>query len=233
MYISIAANPSPFMTSVVRVLALTAVVILLGCAHRAQGPSAGWLPNADGWRLRAVEDGPEPSWFAYDRDAPEAKVKEIRVVGRVDAEPSVTMQALRHRLLAEEFHPDGYELEVLEDMGAQVVTKGVGALPWPFKDRVATERMRFSTDAETGVMRVDVDLLDDDVALPRGSMYVDLVRNTFVVAPMAGGGSVVTLDSVHDMGGAFPNGLIYAPVRKGMVGMLDDVRALVASGEWR
>lgn len=206
---------------------LALVAVVSGCAGQT-APNVEWLPDAEGWSVRDVEEAESITWVAYDRDAPGAKVKEIRVVGLVDAEPEVAMQALRHRLTAEEYADEGVEVEVLERSEDEIVTHGVADLPWPLRDREVTERTRFSHDPHTGVFRVEVENVDTGSEVPAGMVRVELVHNVFEVAPTDDGGSVLTASSVHDQGGAFPNGAIYGPVTDGLVASLFDVRSLSA-----
>lgn len=209
-------------------LPTAALALLLGgCAHDHPEPALDWLPDATGWTVRDVDPDESPTWVSYERDARVANVKEIRVVGLVDAEPQVTMQALRHRLLGQEYVPEGVTLEVLHESEDEVLTYGLSSLPWPFRDREATEQMLFTEDA--GVFRVDVSTIDTDEDVPRGVVRVPVIRNSFVVTSTDSGKSVLTSSSVHDLGGAFPNRVIYGPVSDGMVDMLLTVRDLTVS----
>jgi len=219
-----APHPAP-----VSLFALT--ILLSGCASKVSAPQLDWLPDATGWTLREVDESEAPTWLAYDRDAPDVNVKEIRVAGLVDAAPQVTIDALRHRLLDEAYVPDGLEVEILSNLEEEVLTYGLASLPWPLRDREVTERMVFTHDPMTGVFRVDVYSVESEDEVPRGVLRVPLVRNTMVVAPTTWGTSVLTSDSIHDMGGAFPNWAIYRPVRKTMIDMLSEVETLSESFE--
>lgn len=212
--------------------AAAAVALLLGgCAHRHAEPTLDWLPDATGWTVRDVDPDESPTWVAYDRDAHGADVKEIRIVGLVDAAPQVTMKALRHRLVAQEYMPKGMTSEVLQASDDELLTYSLAPLPWPFRDRDVTERMVFTDNADAGVFRVDVSAVDTDREVPRGVVRVPVVRNSFVVTPTESGTSVLTSSSVHDMGGAFPNRVIYGPVSDGMVDLLVTVREIAVSFE--
>ncbi|MEN0067691.1 MAG: hypothetical protein AAGA48_36520 [Myxococcota bacterium] len=208
------------------VLSVAGLALLLSACAAHTAPQLDWLPDATGWTVRDVDESEPPTWVAYHREAPEADVKEIRVVGPVDTTPDVTMAALRHRLLDEAYVPDGLELEILFESEDEVVTYGLARMPWPFRDREVTERMVFSHDPETGEFRVDVQQVDSEDEVPRGVVRVPLVRNAFVVTPTVDGTSVLTADSVHDLGGSFPNGMVYGPVRNGMIDLLFEVRAI-------
>lgn len=206
----------------------TLVLVMLtgGCAGHHL-PDLDWLPaDAPTWDVRDVDEQEPPSWVAFYRDVDGTHIKDIGISGLVDASPSVTMQALRHRLLDEAYVPDGLELDILFESDEEVVTYGLAAMPWPFLDREVTERMVFSYDAETGAYRVEVDEVDTDDAVPRGVRRVERVHNIFIVAPTDGGASVLTASSLHDMGGTFPNAMIYTPVRNGLVTMLHEIRDL-------
>lgn len=211
-----------------RLILLALFGTLIGCASVRPAPDAEWLTTGPGWKVRDLEESESATWVAFDRAAPGTNVKEIRVVGLVDSDPETTMRALRHRLLAEEYLPDGFELTVLEESQDEVLTYGLAQMPWPIRDREVTERMQFSHDPETGVFRVDVHSVDSGERVQPGVVRVELVRSVFLVEP-EGRGSVLTASSVHDLGGAFPNSATYAPIRKGMVDMLFDVRSLSTS----
>lgn len=202
---------------------------LVGCATTRAPTDLHWLPPQPGWAVTDADEAEPATWVALDREAPGTRVKEIRVVGLVNADPETTMRALRHRLLAPEYVPEQMDVEILEESDREVLTYGLARMPWPMKDREVTERMRFSHDAKTGVFRVDVNSVDPQRETEQGVVRVDLVRSLFLVEPDGSGGSVLTASSVHDMGGAFPNRAVYAPVRKGMVDMLDEVRELSTS----
>ncbi|MEM6930135.1 MAG: hypothetical protein AAF602_24560, partial [Myxococcota bacterium] len=88
-------------------------LLLVGCAVHA-APQTSWLPDATGWTVRDADDGEPPRWVAYERDAQAAPVKEIRVVGVVDATPAATMRALRTRLLDPQYVPEGLDWRILE-----------------------------------------------------------------------------------------------------------------------
>lgn len=208
---------------------LAAALLLGGCALR-MAPDLDWLPDSADWKMRDIDEAEPPTWVAYQREALIADVQEIRVVGLVDATPEVTMRALRHRMLHPSFMPDGMDLEILVDTEEEVVTYGLASMPWPFRDREVTERLAFSHDPTTDVYTILVESFDTDEEVPRGVVRVPVVRNSYVVAP-TDGGSVLTTDSVHDMGGAFPNGLIYGPVRNGMIDVLLELRELAPSFE--
>ena len=225
------SSPNPSLRGRASLVAGLGMVAALAACAAQPTPQAAWIPESQGWEVRDAEEADSVTWVAYDRDAPGTDVKEIRVVGLVDSEPEVTMRALRHRLTDDEYAPEGMEIEVLERSDDELVTYGLARMPWPLRDREVTERTRFVHDAASGTFRVEVDNIDTNQAVPRGVVRVELVRNVFEVRASEHGGSVLSVSSVHDMGGAFPNSAIYTPVTDGMVEMLFDVRSLASEFE--
>ncbi len=203
-----------------------AVVLLLGGCSSQAPPQAKWLPDDAGWTLRDVDEHKPATWVSYDRVAPGTDIKEIRVVGLVHAPPKTAMRALRQRLLDESYQPDNVEAKVLHETELRILTYALAKLPWPFKNREITEQMDFTEDVESGALRIDVRNVETEGDVPRGVLRVPLVRNRFVVASDEKGGSIVTMDSIHDLGGSFPNWVVYGPIRKGMVDVLFEVREI-------
>jgi hypothetical protein len=215
------------MSSVSRTTGLT---LLLGaCAGPKAPPQSAWLPDATGWVLRDVDDAGPPQWALYERDALVADVKEFRIVGVVDAEPEVAMRALRHRLVDEQYVPDSLQRRILKESETEVVFYGLTPLPFPFRDREATERLHFTHDLDTGVYRVDARLVDPGGEPPPGVVRVPVIENSWVFVPTGSGQSVFTTDTVHDIGDSVLNTLIYGPICNALVEDLYTVRELAAS----
>jgi hypothetical protein len=212
------------LTSTSLTLALAAS-LAAGCASTRPAPAAAWLPDAPEWELRDQDTEQPPSWVMYERDAPDADVKELRIVGPVAAAPPVVAEAVKRRLHDLIEAPDDVERTVLRRSDEELVVHGLMRLPFPFEDRAVTERTRFSHDPATGVFKVLVEDVDEGPPLPEGVLRVPLIRNTIVIAPAADGTSVVTVDSVHDIGGRFPNWIIYQPVCDQLLADLTAVRA--------
>lgn len=205
---------------------VAAVVLLLGGCARNVHSLPEWAPSdGDGWEVRQVENEEAPSWVLYERDSVLADVKEFRIIGTVEAQPQVVMEATRERLLDDQYLPKGLEREVLVETDEEVIFYGLMSTPGTMRDREVTERILFSVDASTGVYRMDGQEIDADVPSARGVMRIPLARNTVVVEPMDDG-SLLTNDSVHDIGGGFPNWLTYKPTRKQLVEDLGLVREL-------
>jgi hypothetical protein len=203
-------------------------LLLCGCGARHLGTSPPWVPDAEGWEVREVDPGEPLSWVIYARDSPVADVKEFRIVGLVDAEPEVAMGAVRRRILDEQYQPEGLQRQILVSSESEIVVYGLFPLPFPIRDREATERMVFSHDPSTGEHRMDAAEVETDEDPPEGVLKIPVVRNSFVIEPLGPGRSVVTNDSVHDLGGRFPNWVIYGPVRRQLVEDLHLVRTLSA-----
>jgi len=205
------------------------VLLLCSCASRkpVQG-SPVWAPAAAGWEVRDVDASESPSWVVYERDADVADVKALRLVGIVDAEPDVAIRAVRERLLDAQYLPKGLQWQVLQSSESEIIVYGLMPAPFPMRDREATEQMVFSHEPSTGVHRMDSRELDTDEEVPRGALRIPVSRNTFVIAPLGDGQSLVTNDSVHDLGGGFPNWAIYGQVEKQLVKDLQIVRDLSA-----
>lgn len=198
---------------------------LVGCAANL-GPLPTWAPQEnEGGQAQEVEAADEPTWVLYERDSELADVKEFRIVGLTDAAPPVAMDAVRERLLDPQYLPNGLEREILLETEDEIIVYGLMPAPFPVRDREATEQMLFSSDPETGVYRMDGREIDTDEPSPRGVLRIPLARNIVVLEPFDGG-SVLTNDSVHDIGGNFPNWTTYGPVRKQLVEDLYIVREL-------
>ena len=221
-----------FMMLTFRVLWIGVFTLLLSACAGPKAPTqAAWVPDATGWTLRDVDHADPPLWVLYERDALEADVKEFRIVGVVDAEPDVAMRALRYRLLDEQYIPEGLQRRILEESASTVVLYGRTPLPFPFRDREATEHLSFTHDPDAGVFRVDAKAIDPGGEPPRGVLRVPVIENSWTLAPTGSGQSVFTTDTVHDIGGAFPNSLIYGPICDQLVEDLHTVRELAASME--
>ena len=91
----------PFPLRSFTLLWIAGFVMLLGACAAPSAPALDWLPDDGGWVVRDVDDGEPPGWVLYERDAAEADVKELRIVGIIDAEPERAAQALRERLVDE------------------------------------------------------------------------------------------------------------------------------------
>ncbi|MFT5584753.1 MAG: hypothetical protein ACI9VR_002339 [Cognaticolwellia sp.] len=213
-------------------LLLASFTILLGsCAASKPGVQPSWLPDSTGWEIRKVHAGEPLDWVIYERDALVADVKEFRIVGVVDAPPKDVVRALRFRLLDDQYIPEGVQREILTESKTEIVIYGLMSLPFPLNDREATERTTFSHDPVTGVFRVDIREVDPGDEPAGGVLRIPVVRNVFVIAPTGSGKSVVTNDSVHDIGGHFPNRLIYSPVCDQLILDLLTLRELSDSNE--
>lgn len=199
------------------------------CARPDSGLQPVWLPDSTGWVLRDFDDTDPAQWLLYERAARQANVKEFRIVGVVDAEPEAVARALRVRLLDEQYVPKGLHRRILKESESEVVLYGRTSLPFPFRDREATERYRFMHDPDTRVFRVDARAIDPGGTPPRGVVRVPVIQNSWVLAPSGSGQSVFTTDTVHDIGGAFPNALIYGAICDQLVEDLHTISALATS----
>jgi hypothetical protein len=202
------------------------LALSLGCAASKPVVQTSWLPEASGWVLRDAESAEALDWVVYERDALVADVKEFRIVGVIDAPPERVAQALRHRLLDDAYIPAGVEREILSTSETEILLYGRMAAPFPRKDREATERITFSHDPETGVFRVESKEVDPGSAPEDGVLRIPVARNVFVIEPLGDGQSVLTNDSVHDIGGRFPNRLVYGAVCDQLVEDLVTLRML-------
>jgi hypothetical protein len=218
-------RPRSFRPPVLPVLAALALLGPAGCATTRAAPEVAWLPEATGWSVRDADPDRPLAWVMYERKAPDADVKELRIVGPVAATPTVVAQAVRRRLEELLEAPSDMERTILRRDDDELVVHGQMSLPFPFDDRAATERTRFLHDPATGVFKVIIEGIDEATPLPDGVLRIPLVRNTIVIAPAADGTSTVTMDSVHDIGGHFPNWIIYQPVCDQLLADLTAVRA--------
>lgn len=208
-----------------RLKAAAAVMFLGGCTRNLQALPE-WAPtHEDGWELHQVENEDPPSWALYERDSALADVKEFRIIGTVQAQPQVVMEATRERLLDDTYLPDGLERDVLVETEEEIIFYGLMPTPLTMRDREVTERLVFSTDPATGVYRMDGQEIDADVPSAPGVLRIPLARNTVVVEPIDDY-SLLTNDSVHDIGGSFPNWVTYKPTRKQLIEDLHLVREL-------
>jgi hypothetical protein len=187
-------------------------LLISACAGPRAITGADWLPAADGWTVRDVDDDTPLRWVIYERPAWGADVKEFRIVGLIDGEPEAVAQALRRRLLDDDNLPDGTDRTLVRQSTSEVVFHGYTSLPFPFDDREVTERIRFRDDPRTGVFRVDVDSIDPGDAPRPGVVRVPLVQNRFVLLPAEDGRTIATIDTVHDLGDGFLNWVIHGPV---------------------
>ena len=200
-------------------------VLLSGCARNLES-LPDWAPGAeDGWEIREVEREDVPSWVLYERDSSLADVKEFRIIGTVDAQPQVVMDAARERLLDDQYLPEGLEREILVETDEEIIFYGLMPTPLTMRDREVTEHLVFSDDPVSGVYRMDGREIDSDVPSAQGVLRIPLARNSVVVEPMDEL-SLLTNVSVHDIGGAFPNWVTYKPTRKQLIEDLDIVRDL-------
>jgi|GEM_PF-4520757 len=204
-------------------------IALGGCGGPKAPPSASWMPDSSGWVFREAEASDSPRWVLYERDALVADVKEFRIVGVLDAEPAVAMEALRYRLLAEEYVPDMLQRRILTNTESEVEVYGLVELPFPMRDREATERMEFTHDPTTGVFRVDATLIDPGTEPPPGVVRAPVIQNSWTLAPTGTGSSVFTVDTVHDMGGTMLNVAIYGAICDGLVDDLFIINDLALS----
>lgn len=215
-------------------LAAGLLCLTSACAGPRALPPLQWLPPSDGWAVRDVDERQPPRWVVYERDALVADVKEFRIVGLVDAKPEVVARALRYRLLDEQYLPEGMQQwEILRESETEVDIYGRTGMPFPFNDREVTERLRFTHDARTGVHTVEAKDIDPGVDPAPGVLRIPVVQNRFEIAPAGGHRSVVTIDTVHDIGGNFPNWVIYRPVCKQLVKDIALLNELSAAGRGR
>lgn len=201
-------------------LVTCSVLLFSACASPPAVPKADWLTDSVGWEVRDVDASEAPRWVLYERDASVANVKELRIVGVVDAQPEAVARELRHRLLDDTTLPKGVKRTLLRQSQTEVEYYGFNAMPFPFEDREVYERLRFTHDAGTGVHTVNVRNFEPGDPAKPGVLRIPVVQNTFVVAPAGAGKSVVTMDTVHDLGGHFPNWAIYGPVSNHLVNEL-------------
>ncbi len=209
-------------------LAAGCALLASACAGPGTISKTDWLPDFTGWHVRDVDDHVPMRWVLYQRDAAMADVKELRIVGVVEAEPAAVARALRQRLLDDTTLPEGAERRLLRESESEVEFYGFNALPFPFDDREVNERLRFAHDASTGVHTVHVKDFDPGDAPKPGVLRIPVVQNRFVIAPVGAGRSVVTMDTVHDLGGYFPNWAIYGPIADYLVQELNALNELTA-----
>lgn len=222
------ALPSPTRTFVPLAIAGLALGVLSACAATRAAPQTTWLPDDTGWEVRDADTEEPPGWVRYERDAVAADVKEFRIVGTVDAEPEAVARALRHRLLDDAYLDDGLERTILRQTEDEVVMYGRTAVPFPFDDREVTERISFSHDPDTGVYTVLGENIEPGEPAPEGVLRIPVVRNAYTITPAGPGRSVITNDSLHDIGGAFPNWVIYSAVCDQLLEDLNTLRTLTA-----
>ncbi len=206
-------------------------LLVSACAGPRAVIQTDWLPPAKGWDVRDVDDNEPMRWVVYQRDALAADVKEIRIVGVVDAEPPAVAEALRKRLLDDTLLPDNVQRTLLKETRAEIEFYGLSSLPFPFDDREVNELLTFSHDASTGIHTIDVRNIDPDTPEKPGIVRIPVVRNKFVIAPAGRGRSAVIMDSVHDLGGNFPNWAIYGPIADHLVLELVALNELTAHNQ--
>ena len=203
---------------------LTFAFITLG-ATACSGPRAvtgvAWLPDTAGWELREVDEQEPPRWVAYHRDVDHAPAKEIRVIGIVNGSPDVVAKIMRTRLLDDSKLPDGMQRKILSASDSTVEYWAMSDMPWPLNDREGHERLRFSQTSTTGARRIEAVSYVPDTPPTPGTVRVALVENQFDFIPTKDGRSVVDMKSLHDMGGNFPNWVIYGFVSDFMVEELE------------
>lgn len=180
------------------------------------------------WQVR--ETAEPDDWVVYERDASVADVKEFRIIGVIDATPDVVVEALRVRLVDDQYLPDGLEREILIHTDDEIVLYGRMPMPFPMNDLEATERISFTHEPDTGVFRVDARELDPGDEPPQGVTRIPVVRNTFVLAPTADGGTELTNTTLHDVGNGLLNRMIYAPSCDQLVQDLATLRELAQDG---
>lgn len=201
---------------------------LAACAGSPVVPKTDWLPAEAGWSVRKVDDAKPPRWALFDREVPEAKVKAIRLVGVVVGPPELIALTFRERLLDDANLPEGTQRKILRQEEDEIDIYSTSDIPFPFRDREVTERFHFSSDAQKGHHRIEVRSIDPGVPPAEGMVRLPLVHNVFEIEAAGPGRSRVTMVSVHDMGGHFPNWLIYGPVGDFMVAELKAVEAAAA-----
>ena len=90
-----------------RPLGAALLLTLTACAGSPVAPRTDGLPTEAGWSIRKVDDAEPPRWVLFDREAREANVKAIRLVGVVDGRPEVIAHTFRARLLDDANLPEG------------------------------------------------------------------------------------------------------------------------------
>lgn len=153
----------------------------LACAPPPSAPEAHRLPDSEGWTVRKIDNGAPPRWVLYERDALEARVKALRIVGVVNATPKAVATALTRRLLDEANVPAGTKGEVLRRSGTEIDIYARSSLPFPFNDREVTERLRVSHDPHTHIYGVDARNIDSGRVPKPGVTRIPLVHNVFLI----------------------------------------------------
>ncbi len=128
-------------------------VLVSACAGPRTVAKTDWLPDSSGWTVRDVDETDPPRWVLYERQAELVDVKELRIVGGLDAKPDAVARALRNRLFDDALLPEGVHRNIVRRSESEIEYYGFNAMPFPFDDREVNERYSFHFDPGTGSIR--------------------------------------------------------------------------------
>lgn len=198
-------------------LLISLSIFTVSCASGRDEIKADWLPQEPGWDVRDWDENDPPDWVVYERDALIADVKELRFVALIDAPPNIAIAALWKRISDEARSNDDAERTVLSESDTEITVYGLASVPFPFNDREVTERIQLTHNESTGVFRIYGAEVPQDHEPPKGVVRLPIVRNSYTLTPTASGKSIFINDTVHDLGGNFPNWIIHSPVNNKLV----------------
>jgi hypothetical protein len=198
-------------------LLISLSIFMVSCASGRGEIKADWLLQEPGWDVRDWDDNDQPDWVIYERDALIADVKELRIVALIDAPPSVAVEALWNRISDEARSNDDAEITVISESDTEITFYALASMPFPFNDREVTERIQLTHNVSTGVFRVYGAEVPQAKEPPKGVVRMPFVRNSFTLTPTGTGKSIYINDTLHDLGGNFPNWIIHLPVSKKLV----------------
>lgn len=187
---------------------------------------------ARGWTLEDHDTDEDTGWLVYGRDDPETGLRVFRIVGPVNARPQATAAALRTRLTDTSLVEPGQTRTVLATTEDSVLIHTHASMPLFFNERETTERYTFEHDSAADVINVrGVEADSEGPPARAGVVRLPVMKTWLTLRPLPIGRTIVTFDTVFDMGGSLPSFLVHAGAREQMVRELELVRELAARGK--
>ena len=191
------------------------------------GPPAEASPEA-GWQLLERADTPGEAYELWFRLPAGSAWRAFRLIGDVDVEPAVAVEAAMD-VAADESRAARGETRRLLERGADVIVS-YSRVDLPLAaDRDVTTRLEREYDAERGEYRMIWREANEEGPPPdQGVVRMQRARGHWTFQPLAGGRTRVVFESHAELGGAIPAWLIN-PFMAGIIkSNLVDLRAAIA-----
>jgi len=194
-----------------------AVTCLLFAASATSQDDAGWSAGKKG-ECRGY------TYQVYSQQREGEPFVRYRVKGTIDAAPEVVQRLARDLSANPARAPkDQTRVVILKTDTEQIIHTSID-LPMMFSDRDIVTRGEASTDAKTGIRRIDFKSVEDPRVPPReGFIRLTNTGGFWEFVPDGAQRSKVTFETYVDLGGSLPGWLVSGMMASTATGNFEDV----------